>query len=282
MHVQPGNPRPCRFEHIIDHQPDLVADQFGQQPVPRHVRKAVTNHLPAIGDKGQFEQLIQRQQPGAHAVVNIMIVIGNIIGNRRYLRFQRRPAVQIEIQRLICLRQRPGRLLHRSVMLGEPLQHLPCQIETVPARIGLLQQGQSADGLGIVVKAAMIGQCLFQRILAGMAERRMTNIMGKRAADLRHLEAVRQPDAVMIAVGRNEDLGLVAQAAKGNRVDDAVTIALEIVARPPRDIPLFIMQPPPALCRVAGIALQGVHLVSSLTSTPSALAQAKPSPPPLR
>jgi hypothetical protein len=53
---------------------------------------------------------------------------------------------------------------------------------------------------------------------------------GDGAPDLRDLEAVRQPDAKVITVGGNEDLRLVAKAPEGDRMDDAVAIALEDVA----------------------------------------------------
>jgi hypothetical protein len=44
---------------------------------------------------------------------------------------------------------------------------------------------------------------------------------------LRDFEAVGQADAEMIAIGGDEHLGLVAQAAEGGAVDDAVAVALE-------------------------------------------------------
>ena len=113
--------------------------------------------------------------------------------------------------------------------------------------------------LGIVVEPAGIAQRGAQRILAGMAERRMAEVMGEaqrlgqvlveperagdRAADLRDLQAVGQPDPVMIAVGRDEDLRLVAQAAEGDRVDDPVAVALEDVARAARAGIAFGVEP---------------------------------------
>ena len=51
-------------------------------------------------------------------------------------------------------------------------------------------------------------------------------------ADLRDLEAVGQADAEMVAVGRDEDLGLAGEAAEGDRMDDPVAVALERAARP--------------------------------------------------
>ena len=40
----------------------------------------------------------------------------------------------------------------------------------------------------------------------------------------------------MVAVGRDEHLGLVAQAAEGDRVNDPISITLEGVARPARPV----------------------------------------------
>jgi hypothetical protein len=84
-----------------------------------------------------------------------------------------------------------------------------------------------------------------------MAERRMAEVVGEaqrlgqilveaeragdRPADLRDFEAVGQPDPEMVAVGRDEHLGLVAQAAERDRMDDPVAVALEGVARPARE-----------------------------------------------
>ena len=98
-----------------------------------------------------------------------------------------------------------------------------------------------------------------QRILAGMAERRVAEVVGEaqglgevlveaeragdRPPDLRDFDAVGQADAVMIAVGRDEHLGLVAQAAEGDRMDDPVAVALEDVARPARSGVDFRMGP---------------------------------------
>ena len=79
--------------------------------------------------------------------------------------------------------------------------------------------------------------------LAGMAERRVPEVvaerdgfgellvqaqhLGDRARDLRHLERVREPRAVVIAGRREEDLRLVLEPPEGLAVDDAIAIALE-------------------------------------------------------
>src|SRR3546814_4453027 len=51
------------------------------------------------------------------------------------------------------------------------------------------------------------------------------------AGDLRHLDAMRQPGTIMVALGCDEDLGLVLESAKGRRMDDPIPIALEAGSR---------------------------------------------------
>ena len=72
----------------------------------------------------------------------------------------------------------------------------------------------------------------------------------QRPRDLRHLDRMRQPCAVMVAFMGNEYLRLVLQPAKGRRMDDAVAVALE--RRAGRALHL-VEQPPARLGRIAGI-----------------------------
>ncbi len=80
-----------------------------------------------------------------------------------------------------------------------------------------------------------------------MSERRMTEVMGERnrlgqilvkpelardrARDLRDLERMRQPRAIMIALVRQKNLRLVSQTPKGGRMQNPVAVALEGAAR---------------------------------------------------
>ena len=81
-----------------------------------------------------------------------------------------------------------------------------------------------------------------QGVFAYVAERGVTQVVAERdrlgqvlvqpqrprarPRDLRDLERVREPRAVVIALGRQEDLRLVGQSAKGLAVDDPVSVAL--------------------------------------------------------
>ena len=152
-------------------------------------------------------------------------------------------------------------------MLGEALQRLPAEVEPVEIRIGVLEAGHEPQAVAVVVEAAGIGERLPQRILAGMAERRVAEVVGEAqglgqvlveaerarhgAADLRDLDRMGQADAEMVAVGGDEHLRLVAQAAEGDRMDDAVAVALENVARAPRTAVGFLVGPAARSCWAA-------------------------------
>ncbi len=85
-----------------------------------------------------------------------------------------------------------------------------------------------------------------QLVFAGVRERRVPDVVTERqrlgevliqvqsggngAGDLRHLDGVRQAVAEMVRDAGRKNLHLVFQPAKGARVNDAVAIALELVA----------------------------------------------------
>ena len=117
-----------------------------------------------------------------------------------------------------------------------------------------------------MIEAAEGREALVERALAGMAERRMTEIVGKRqrlgeilveaeragerAGDLRHFEGVGEPRAVVVALVEDEDLRLVLEPAEGGRVDDAVAVAAE---RRCGFCSGLRMEPPAALRRIARV-----------------------------
>jgi hypothetical protein len=72
------------------------------------------------------------------------------------------------------------------------------------------------------------------------------------AANLGHLNTVRQTDPEMIPVRRDEDLRLVSQPSKRDGMDDPVSVALKCTARPPNGSGGFRIKSAPALIGVAG------------------------------
>ena len=155
-------------------------------------------------------------------------------------------------------------------MLDQSFERLPGQIEPVEGRVAALQRGHDAQGLRIVIEAAECREAVVERALAGMAERRMAEIVGQRqrlgeilvqseragerARHLRHFERVGEPRAVMVAFVEHEHLGLVLEAAEGGRMDDAVAVAAEGAAAFAGRLG---MQPAAALSRVARVTRAG-------------------------
>jgi len=135
--------------------------------------------------------------------------------------------------------------------------------------IGAFQPHQHAQALGVVIEPAPLAQGIVERFLSRMTERRVADIMGQaqrlgqilvqpqrpgdHPADLRYLKAVGQADAVMVAIGRDEHLGLVAQAPEGDRMDDPVAVALEIAARAAGERTLDRKLTPPAAGGIGGV-----------------------------
>ncbi len=131
----------------------------------------------------------------------------------------------------------------RTVMFGDPLKSFPRQVQPVEFRVMAFKMGHDADRLRVVVEPAMGRHQRLQRILAGMAERRVAQIMGERhsfrqvlvepqrtrdgARHLRHLDRMGQPGAEIIAFMFHEDLRLVLEPPKGRGMDDPVTVALK-------------------------------------------------------
>ena len=110
-------------------------------------------------------------------------------------------------------------------MLQYALARLEGQIQAVERGITLLEKVDNAEALQIVLEAAMTPHASMKRVLPGMAEWRMAEIMGERdrlgevlieaqsardrARNLRDLETVRETGTEMIAFMIDEDLRLV-------------------------------------------------------------------------
>src|SRR5206468_2646909 len=121
----------------------------------------------------------------------------------------------------------------RAIVLGEAFQRLPGQVETIVAGVAALELGDDAEALGVVVEAAVDRHGLVEGALAGVSERRMAEVMGKRQGlgkvlvelqgprqsprDLRHFKGMGEPRAVVVALVVEEDLRLFLEAAESGR-----------------------------------------------------------------
>ena len=225
-------------------------------------------------------QLGHGDQAGAHAIVHVMGVVGNGIGQVAQLGLQRRlPAQQKALGHAAGLARLQVLGIGARAVLENALARLEAQVQAVKGWIALFQPVHHAQALQVVLEAAMRLHAGIERILARMAEGGVAQVVGQtdgldqifvklqrsghRAAQLSHFQRVRQAGAEQVALMVDEDLGLVDQAPEGRGMDDAVPVALEVAARGRRRLR---ETPPPAERRVAGIGGQGLFLHSIASS----------------
>ena len=179
---------------------------------------------------------------------------------RRDLRLGAGEAPQLEILQLVVGEDRrrhavlgiapdrhgPARSVSGPLCLTRPSSVSQVRLSPSKSAIAALERGDDAQRLRVVVEAAEAREAVVERALAGMAERRMAEIVRQRqrlgevlveaerarqrAGDLGDLERMGEPGAVMVALVEDEDLRLVREPAEGGRMDDAVAVAAEVVA----------------------------------------------------
>jgi hypothetical protein len=133
---------------------------------------------------------------------------------------------------------------------GDPVPHAQAQVQAggagdVAALGRRLEDVDDAQRVLVVPEAAAEArvEAGVEDRLADVPERRVAEVVaqadrldevlverkraGDRAGDLRHLERVRHPRAVVVALGRDEDLRLVLQAPERLAVHDPVAVALQ-------------------------------------------------------
>ena len=193
-------------------------------------RTSVSMRRECVGPRTSItsaRHILHGDQSGAHRVVEIVIDVGDAIGDADDLAFER-------------IRPGPPPLGHSGAGLGVAEDSVADGIGEVQSAAFSSPDVDDTQALLVVAKA---GKGLGQRRLPGVAERRVTEIVTEadrldqifvqseraadRASDLRHFEGVGQARPVVIAGGRDENLGLVHQAAKALGVEDAVAVALK-------------------------------------------------------
>ena len=158
------------------------------------------------------------QHAGRDGVLDVMVEEGDVVGDAH------------------------GAALHGAgpgpLCVGDDaVAHLPRKVQPPPL---LFQHVHHPQALPVMGKAA--GAQLIQRALARMAEGGVPQVVpqgdglgqvlvqaqgaGDSAGDLRHLQRVGQPGAVVVALRREKDLGLLLEPAERLAVDDAVPVPL--------------------------------------------------------
>ena len=85
-------------QHVKNHARNHVSrDGINFEPVVIAARMSLFKICDDPVNKRQFAQFFNREKSGIETVVDVMIVVGNVIGNRTDLSFQRRIIFQVKI-----------------------------------------------------------------------------------------------------------------------------------------------------------------------------------------
>jgi hypothetical protein len=135
----------------------------------------------------QFDlvQLLQRQQAGSHAVVDVVRVVGDLVGEVAQLRFQGRLGmVEKSMRHTAGIDRLDLAGVGGRAVLEDALTRLEAQVETVPGRVALLQMVHHAQALKVVLEAtpfaAVPAHAVVERILTGVAEGGVAQVMRQR------------------------------------------------------------------------------------------------------
>ncbi len=245
-----GESSPRFLERILDHGADETADRLMDQ-APRFERRiAAAQAFDGRRDMRHGIEIVERKNARAQAVVEIVIVVGDVVREGGDLRFGAGEGIELEIVQRVVFRGARRDLASAGVgaaqgaiVFDDSFERLPAEIQTVELGIAVFEPRQYTQGLVVVIEAAEWRHDLVESRLAGVAEWRVADIVskGKRfgkilvepkaarqtASDLRDLETVGETSPVMIAVRRDEHLGLVLEPAESQGVNDPVAITLE-------------------------------------------------------
>ena len=132
-------------------------------------------------------------------------------------------------------------------MLDDSFANFEGEIQAGEIQIALLELFHDMQRVEVVVEVlAVLRACAVELLFAGVAERRMADIVDQRerfgeigiqmqragngAGDLRDFEGVGEAIAEMVGIARGEDLRFGFEAAESARMDDAVAVTRVIVA----------------------------------------------------
>ena len=235
-------------DHVIHLRAEHQADGLEQQPPPFELRVRGQRIGHETPEQRHSSHLLQRDEARPHAVIHIVRVVGNFVGQVAQLGFKRRRVAQQKplphTAGLACF-QSLG--MRARAVLQNAFAGFKAQVQAVESRVALFQFIDHAQTLQVVLETTVLAHAGIQGILPRVAKRGVTQVVRQRngfgqvfvqaqaardaAAQLRHLQAVREAGAEQVTFVVQEHLGLVDQPPKRRAVHDAVAVALEIIAR---------------------------------------------------
>ncbi len=234
-------------DEVVDLCTEHAANDFVQGASIAQRRVLGTHLLRKPLKQGDLRQLLQRQQTRANPIVDVVGVVGNFVGQVAQLRFQAGLLPQQKPLRHPAglLRFKAPRIGQRA-MLEDAFSGFKAQVQPVVIGVALFQFIDHPQALKVVLKALVVAHAVVQGVLPGVTKRGVPQIVGQgngfhqvfvpdqgarhRAGQLRHFQGMGEAGSKQVALVVQKHLGFVDQAAKRRGVNDAVAVALMVVA----------------------------------------------------
>jgi hypothetical protein len=122
----------------------------------------------------RLANVFEGEDAGVQAVIEISGEVGDFVGQIDQLGFKRRAGVEEVFGQF---RMIGGRVVAR--VLDDAFADGEGEIEASKSRIALLEPGDDAEGVEVVIKAQAVGaEGFIESLFAGVAEGRMANVVG--------------------------------------------------------------------------------------------------------
>src|SRR6185436_1668522 len=161
------------FCQVRNQRVDHASDRFMNQAAVQKYRILFFDDLQMPRENPHGTKLLDGDKTRAQAVVDIVIVIGNFVGQVCDLRLERGSLFPDKAfaERAEFLRVLDG------AMLQDAFARFETQIQSFESRVALLQHIHDAQGLSIVLDSSLLLHAFVPGVLTGMAERGMTEVM---------------------------------------------------------------------------------------------------------
>src|SRR6202142_3837895 len=196
----------------------------------------------ALEDGDAVADLVKGEQAGFEAIVEVSGAVGNFVGDIDELSFQGRTTIE---QIFGEFRELVSRVI--VGVLDDPFANFKGQVEPAEGGVAQLEVLHDTQRMQVVIKkVAVLTHGGIERFFPGMAEGWIADVVIPRkgldpidvqaelscdgSSDLRDLDGVSQAIAEVVRVTTGEDLGFSLKTPKRPRVDDAITVALKVVA----------------------------------------------------
>src|SRR6266851_1851567 len=238
-----------RSDAGIHEQPFCRADQIGSKLIedalqcfvefellPGSRMGGVNQCISFAKERNFFAKNIHIEELGLERVIKIGSVVGDFVNAIDELGFKRRAHIQKVFGKL---RKFGGGIIAR--MLDDAFANFKREIQAGKIKVALLELFDDTERVEIVIETAAPRAHQFVELaFAGMAERRMANIVDKSkrfgklgvqpqrrgdgTGNLCDFQCVRQAIAKMVGVARGENLRLGFKTAKSAGMDDAIAV----------------------------------------------------------